>query len=220
MGCTAIDAGLGAVTIASMATGEPIVFEPWSSALKSMDNGDMTAGEYYANTLPNIATLGVYGQGRAVRQWWNGDITDDEMQQNVGGTAVLQIAPVVVKKGVAVYSQIKTNSGPILQHARDTHHFASKDCFPTNPNDLLPELPRNAKGHIFPNSNTRIRPEQHPLKPGETHNPRHHDLHYHVDIRNDPQKSFNNPNNTTKVLPPDYVSGGGTGFLPGEPFPP
>ena len=91
--------------------------------------------------------------------------------------------------------------------------------FPNDPNDLLPELPRNPKGQIFPNSNTRIRPEQHPMLPGETYTPRHHDLHYHIEVRNDPTKSFNNANNTTKIKPPGYVKGDGTGFLPDEPFP-
>jgi hypothetical protein len=92
--------------------------------------------------------------------------------------------------------------------------------FPKDPNDLMPEIPRTPKGHIEPNSYTRIRPEQHPLKPGETYCPRHHDLHYHVEVRQDPTLSFNNKNNTTKVTPPGYVRGAGTGFLPGEPFPP
>ena len=95
----------------------------------------------------------------------------------------------------------------------------TQGCFPDDPNDLLPDLPRDAKGRIYPNSNTRIRPEKHELIPGETFNPRHHDLHYHVEIRSDPTKSFNNKNFTTKLKPPGYKPGDGSGFLPGEPFP-
>lgn len=96
---------------------------------------------------------------------------------------------------------------------------AAKNAFPKNPADLLPDMPRNAKGYIEPNQYTRIRPEQHALKPGETYAPRHHGQHYHVETRIDPTKSWNNPNNVIKVKPPGYVPGEGTGFLPGEKFP-
>jgi hypothetical protein len=57
------------------------------------------------------------------------------------------------------------------------------------------------------------------MKPGETNAPRHHDQHYHVEIRIDPTRGWNNPNNVQKVLPPNYQPGHGTGFLPGETFP-
>ena len=91
--------------------------------------------------------------------------------------------------------------------------------FPSKADDLLPELPRDVKGHIHPNAYTRIRPEQHALELGESFNPRHHGQHYHVEIRTDPTKCFSNKNNTTKITPPGYVKGEGTGFLPGEGFP-
>lgn len=94
-----------------------------------------------------------------------------------------------------------------------------KGAFPANPTDLMPELPRNAKGFIYPNSYTRIRPEAHPLLPGETYSPRHHGQHYHVEGRLDPARSWSNKNNVYKVFPPGYVKGEGTGFLPGEDFP-
>jgi hypothetical protein len=100
-----------------------------------------------------------------------------------------------------------------------TRTAAAKSVFPKNPKALLPELPRTPKGYIEPNSYTRIRPEAHALKPGETFSPRHHGQHYHVEIRLDPAKSWNNPNNVIKVKPPGYVPGEGTGFLPGETFP-
>ena len=96
---------------------------------------------------------------------------------------------------------------------------APKNVFPKNADDLLSELPRDSKGFIYPNSKTRIRPESHHLKPGETYAPRHHGQHYHVEIRKDVNKSFNNKKNVIKVKPDDYVPGEGTGFLPGEPFP-
>ena len=35
---------------------------------------------------------------------------------------------------------------------------------------------------------------------GETYNPRHHGVHYHVEYRNDPSLSWNNKNNVNKYL--------------------
>ena len=46
--------------------------------------------------------------------------------------------------------------------------------FPTNPEDLLPELPRDPHGNIKTADNVRIRPEKHDMRHGETYNPRHH----------------------------------------------
>jgi hypothetical protein len=92
------------------------------------------------------------------------------------------------------------------------------NTFPDNPSELLSELPRDARGRIYPNSLTRIRPEQHALLPAETFNPRHHGLHYHVEIRPTPNTGWNNPA-VKKVLPPGYMPGSGTGVLPGELFP-
>ena len=81
-----------------------------------------------------------------------------------------------------------------------------KNVFPENPDDLLPEIPRNkatkANGTtsqtIQTSDNIRIRAEQHPLLPGETYNPRHHGVHYHVEYKVDPTKSWNNKNNVKK----------------------
>ena len=64
-----------------------------------------------------------------------------------------------------------------------------------------------------------IRAEQHPLLPGETYNPRHHGVHYHVEYKVDPTKSWNNKNNVKKWYPEGYTPGAGSGFIPGEPFP-
>ena len=102
-----------------------------------------------------------------------------------------------------------------------------KNVFPENPDDLLPEIPRNkatkANGTtsqtIQTSDNIRIRAEQHPLLPGETYNPRHHGVHYHVEYKVDPTKSWNNKNNVKKWYPEGYTPGAGSGFIPGEPFP-
>ena len=65
----------------------------------------------------------------------------------------------------------------------------------------------------------RIRAEQHPLLPGETYNPRHHGVHYHVEYKVDSTKSWNNKNNVKKWYPEGYTPGAGSGFILGEPFP-
>jgi RHS repeat-associated protein len=87
------------------------------------------------------------------------------------------------------------------------------NVFPKDPADLLPELPRDEKGRIHPNETTRIRPEKHG-QDGGAGNPRHTDQHYHVEIRPGPSGKYN-----TKLTPPGYKQGDGTGFLPGEQFP-
>ena len=102
-----------------------------------------------------------------------------------------------------------------------------KNVFPENPDDLLPEIPRNkvtkANGTtsqtIQTSDNIRIRAEQHPLLPGETYNPRHHGVHYHVEYKVNPIKGWNNKNNVKKCYPEGYIPGAGSGFIPGETFP-
>ena len=91
---------------------------------------------------------------------------------------------------------------------------------------MLPEIPRNkvtkANGTtsqtIQTSDNIRIRAEQHPLLPGETYNPRHHGVHYYVEYKVDPAKSWNNKINVKKWYPEGYTPGAGSGFIPGEPF--
>lgn len=92
---------------------------------------------------------------------------------------------------------------------------------------LQPEIARErvtkSNGTISQTINTsdhvRIRAEQHQLLPGETYNPRHHGVHYHVEYTIDASKSWNNKNNVIKFHPNGYTPGSGSGFLPGETFP-
>ena len=85
--------------------------------------------------------------------------------------------------------------------------------FPTNPDELMPELSRDAKGRIYPNENTRIRIEDHgPTQNGEMI-PRHSELHYHVEVRTDPSVGWGNDNLVTRSW------NGVKAFLPGEEFP-
>jgi hypothetical protein len=104
--------------------------------------------------------------------------------------------------------------------------------FPDDPNELTrrlgvdPVVSTTPDGTVRmrwePNQYTQIRYESHPhgLNPGDPgYNPRHHGPHYHVTVRNDPNVSFGNSNNATKVEPAGYTPGSGTGFVPGESFP-
>ena len=72
---------------------------------------------------------------------------------------------------------------------------------------------------IYTSDNVRIRAEQHPLLDGETYNPRHYGVHYHVEYRLDSSRSWNNSNNVVKIHPDNYELGQGTGFIPGETIP-
>ena len=118
-------------------------------------------------------------------------------------------------------------SNPQAEQTEGSGQEISVGKFPENPDDLLPEIPRDkvtksnggTSQKIPTSDNVRIRAETHPLEPGETYNPRHHGQHYHVEYKIDPSKSWNNKNNVQKVYPPGYTRGSGTGFLPGEDFP-
>ena len=123
---------------------------------------------------------------------------------------------------------------PLLEDKRtgqlalpDKSGSTPKNVFPDNPDDLLPEIPRNkvikdngtASQVIQTSDSIRIRAEQHTLLPGETYNPRHHGVHYHVEYKADSTKSWNNKKNIKKWYPEGYTPGAGSGFIPGESFP-
>ncbi len=91
-GCQVIDFGAGMVTVATLPfMDQPVVFESWSQSLHSLESGDVSTSAYYMGTVPNIVTLGTYGQIQTGRQWYNGEITDDEASQRLGSTGVLQL---------------------------------------------------------------------------------------------------------------------------------
>jgi len=132
LGCMTIDTVLGTITAASLLTGHPVVFDAWSSPIQALESGDISTGGYYANTIPNIATFGVYGQGMGVYNWWNGYITDAEMQEQVGGTAIFQLIPAGMKYGPKLF--IKSNTIPQNFNYTNTvrNHL-------NNPNRFVPQ---------------------------------------------------------------------------------
>ncbi|WP_068468622.1 RHS repeat domain-containing protein [Candidatus Protochlamydia phocaeensis] len=105
-----------------------------------------------------------------------------------------------------------------LEEEKESDKNKEKFKFPKNPDDLMPELPRDDKGHIYTADNLRIRPEKHEMEEKDTYNPRHHEQHYHVETRRNPSKSWEHENKEI-IKPPGYQPKMGTGFLPGEYFP-
>jgi RHS repeat-associated protein len=78
--------------------------------------------------------------------------------------------------------------------------------------------PSNKTTWETPDGLKRYRYEEHPAEEGESFNARHHGPHFHVEER--PSQSVGWSNQAvTKLHPPGYTPGGGTGFLPGEHIP-
>jgi hypothetical protein len=114
-------------------------------------------------------------------------------------------------------NQIDTANEP--ETVKEDEENKEKFKFPKNPDDLMPELPRDEDGHIYPADNIRIRPEKHEMKLRDTYNPRHHGQHYHIETRRNPSGSWKKNQNIELIKPNGYEPGTGTGFLPGETFP-
>ena len=146
------------------------------------------------------------------------------------------VASMKENTSLALYDKSKTlpvpvvNNGNLVKQTLTTIANSgneTKNVFPSNPDDLLPEISRNkiTKSNgtisqiIYTGDGFRIRAEQHALLPGEVYNPRHHGVHYHLEYKVDLTKSWNNKNNVHKLYPNGYTSGSGSGFLPGEAFP-
>ncbi|MDP1978675.1 RHS repeat domain-containing protein, partial [Undibacterium sp.] len=117
-------------------------------------------------------------------------------------------------------SQVTSAEGPVTSRTLETvNKNVEKNRFPEDPNDLLPELPRDDKGYIYPATNLRIRCEKHVFKEGDTYCARHHELHYHVEARRNLENSSWKSRNRDIFTPENYQAGEATGFLPGEKFP-
>ena len=138
----------------------------------------------------------------------------------IAGIAVGTVLGYGVFKGLKAIENKYDNVGigSEKDQEKNNEDRREKFKFPENPDELLPDLPRDDKGRIHPADNIRIRPEKHEMQLGETHNPRHHDQHYHVEKQRERGNGWGK-RNTEKIKPSDYQNGGGTGFLPGEIFP-
>jgi RHS repeat-associated protein len=60
--------------------------DDWSGTMQGLNSGQIGLGGYYLN----IGTFGVWGQGQAVADYINGNISVDELSQQIGGTAIFQ----------------------------------------------------------------------------------------------------------------------------------
>jgi hypothetical protein len=75
-----------------IATGHEFYHGKLSGAAQALASGQMSAGQYYGETGANVVTFGVYGQGKALVQLANGEITVDQASEQVGGAAIFQAA--------------------------------------------------------------------------------------------------------------------------------
>ena len=87
-----VDVGNDAVVLT---TGSKLYSGSWSQAGQALDGGQLGLGRYYGELGGNVATYGVYGQVRAGVQRYNGEITDAQFSQAVGGIGIFQAAPVL-----------------------------------------------------------------------------------------------------------------------------
>ena len=147
LGCTMMDTALGGVTAVSMLTGNPVVFDAWSNSLQALESGEMSVGGYYLATIPNMGTFGAYGQATALNDWRKGLITDEEMQQIVGGTAIWQSLPAAMKYGPRMIPKPATKLPADLNYTNTVRNHLN------NPSRFVPqEIIRTIieKGKPFP----------------------------------------------------------------------
>jgi hypothetical protein len=72
------------------ATGYQFYRGDLSGAQQALNSGNLSLGEYYTDFTGNTLTVGLYGQAKAGYQYYNGQITEDQFSEVVGGTAITQ----------------------------------------------------------------------------------------------------------------------------------
>jgi hypothetical protein len=85
-------------------------WESWSSVGQAMENGQLTAGDFYENLLKNVVTFGGWDAGEAISQWANGDIGDGELRDRLNNFAAGLLIWAGVLKVRAIISSPKPNS--------------------------------------------------------------------------------------------------------------
>jgi hypothetical protein len=216
----------------------------WSAGSTSLDTAKTAAKIMPFAVLSPIATgltftaIGAYSTANSFQQLecvkndpyaTEGEITAAKIEAGMSLTATVMSA-LFTAKSIHDSAQIRAAQKSGGTDAAKTYDNTAQNAdgvFPENPDDFLPEIPRETvvkpngtRSQIIQTSDKiRIRAEEHPLLEGETYNPRHHGVHYHVETRVDSSVSWNNRNNVIKIHPEGYHSGGGTGFIPGEKYP-
>ena len=75
-----------------IATGTPFYNGDASQTGQALQSGNLSVKQYYGDTAANLATAGVYGEVKTLNAIYNGEITVNQASQQVGATAVLQLA--------------------------------------------------------------------------------------------------------------------------------
>ena len=87
-------------------TGKEIYHGDLSNGMKALSSGNTSIGGYYGNLAANVFTGGIYGQVKAVSDYWHGKISIDQANEIVAGTAIMQ----AIAAATAVYSAAQTQS--------------------------------------------------------------------------------------------------------------
>ncbi|WP_066496639.1 hypothetical protein [Abyssisolibacter fermentans] len=82
---------------------------------------------------------------------------------------------------------VNDNPEPLeyTRYSSNGNNDIGRNIFPENPDEFLPDVPRNTKvksngtvsSKIYTSDYVRIRAETHPVMEGEVYNPRHHGQH-------------------------------------------
>jgi hypothetical protein len=160
IGSQAIDVGLGTVTAGSILVGKPVVFDSWSQSLKALENNQVSTAGYYGELSANIFSVGTYSQVQTLRAWWNGEITDNEASQRLGGTAMFQI---VTARGMQQSGGIFTKDIPGTSWGRIFPRNAQAPIAPSLSVDQIlgdsgVKIPDDAMVHFSSKAYAQIKP--------------------------------------------------------------
>ena len=93
----AIDIGNSSVAVV---LGERFSYRGYLTATgQALQNGQLTAGEYYYDFGANVLTFGAYGEWLALSELYKGQITSDQASQRLGTAGVMQLCGARVMRG-------------------------------------------------------------------------------------------------------------------------
>ena len=99
----AIDIGNSSVAVV---LGERFSYRGYLTATgQALQNGQLTAGEYYYDFGANVVTFGAYGEWLTLSELYNGQITSDQASQRLGTAGVMQLCGARVMRGTSSSTQ-------------------------------------------------------------------------------------------------------------------
>ena len=117
VGKSVVQSGANIIDAANMTTeivtGHSTYKGDLGGSAKSLSSGSVSTGEYYKENVGNIATFGIYGQGKAVIDYSYGHISEGEFSERVGGTGILQA-------GAASIAKVAKNPNSVLNKEVNT----------------------------------------------------------------------------------------------------